>query len=230
MPEKGRGFARRVTPENLGQFAPLLRRQGGLDGHSQEVEEAQEPATADPALLAALTMFEGESIRTAAPRPQGRSTPAEIGAPRDAAGTEAGAVVWRKRLVASDVQSQTGNATGGVRLTQAGYTIPGEGRIDQTTYFRNSIFADLTWSVGRRRPYREDAWGTFRIRVRGEDWGLHRLRVSHKPSGEAGQHNYTTILHWGDLGARIRDARLTGAVLVLHQPLQEGEPHLIEVA
>ncbi|MNT89481.1 hypothetical protein D3C72_2302150 [compost metagenome] len=37
----------------------------------------------------------------------------------------------------------------------------------------------------------------MRISIRNHDYGVHFFEVSHKPDGEAGQNNYTTILRWG---------------------------------
>lgn len=228
MPEKGRGFARRVTAENLAVFAPLLRTSGSTGKESEEAAEPAITASYDPSMEAALELFKGEPFRTSAPRKSGLRL-SDLLPPPEADGVPAGDVIWRKRLVPSDVQSQTGNPTGGVRLTQAQFVTPAGARIDQTTYFRNTVFGGLPWTVGRRHPYREDASAWFRLRVRGQDWGVHQLRISHKPSGESGQNNYTTILHWGDLGGRVADASLAGVLLTLHAPASKGDPYLIEI-
>ena len=54
--------------------------------------------------------------------------------------------------------------------------------------------------------------------------------ISHKPSGEAGQHNYTTILHWGDLAETIRQLNLVGKTFKLYSPPEgQAEPFLVEV-
>lgn len=42
--------------------------------------------------------------------------------------------------------------------------------------------------------------------------------ISHKPSGEAGQHNYTTILHWSGLAETIRQLNLVGKTFNLYAP------------
>lgn len=229
MPEQGRGFARRVTVENLNVFAPLLRTGEDSGDESTEVSEAAEPPSFDPAMEAALELFEGASIRTFAPR-RPRLRLSDLLPPPEEGGFSTGDVVWRKRLVPSDVQSQTGNPTGGVRLTQARFVGSGGDRINQTTYFRNEVFGGLTWNVAKAQPYREDASAEFRVRVRGQDWGVYRLRVSHKPTGEAGQNNYTTMLHWGDLGGRVAGDQLVRALLTLYAPASEGEPFLIDIS
>jgi hypothetical protein len=137
-------------------------------------------------------------------------------------------MLWRKLLRRSDVGTQQGNFTGGVRLTQAKFRTA-VGYIDQTTYFRHQLFGHLAWGVGRAKPFREDAWADFSVAIRGQDLGVHSLRITHKPSGEAGQNNYTTTLHWGNLGKTIRPLSLEGTVLTLFAPSRQGEPFSVEI-
>lgn len=111
-----------------------------------------------------------------------------------------GVLVWRKLLSASDVLSTRpgSNPVGGIRLTQARFEIA-NGRIDQTEYFRN-LFSNYHWQqeLGRNRnSTQEVAIIPMRISIRNHDYGVHFFEVSHKPDGEAGQNNYTTILRWG---------------------------------
>lgn len=237
MPEKGQGFARRVTAQTLASFAPLLRsRPAGGGGQPRADGEAAEPAgPVDAATAAALALFQGESIRVRPPRRRPGAAAADadvVGADEGEAPADApiaGRVVWRKQLVPSDVQRQPGHPTGGIRLVQADFDADGE-RIDQTRYFRQTVFGGFEWDGSRRRTPGEDAWVEFRVRVRGEDWGVHRLKVSHKPGGEGGQSNYTDQLHWGRaLGRRVRDANLVDTELVMYAPAAEGEPFLLDI-
>lgn len=141
-----------------------------------------------------------------------------------------GELLWQKtKLPASDVQKQSGNVTGGLRLTQAGWGVAGN-LIDQTTYFRNDVFGHLVWAAWKAKPYGEKAEAKFDIYLLGESYGVHELMISHKPSGEAGQHNYTTILHWGDLAETVRVLNLIGKTFSLYSPLPgHTEPFVIEV-
>jgi len=109
-----------------------------------------------------------------------------------------GELVWRKRLSKTDAQRQSGNQTGDIRLTQARFERNGA-VIDQTTYFRHYVFADGDWKTVsyRGKEDREVATFVFKVII-GEDIAGHfMMDVSHKPSGEAGQGNYTTGLRWG---------------------------------
>jgi len=141
-----------------------------------------------------------------------------------------GALLWQKiNLPASDVQRQPGNVTGGLRLTKAGWKVSGN-LIDQTVYFRNDVFGHLVWSVWKERPYSEKAEANFDVYLLGKSYGIHQLMISHKPSGEAGQHNYTTILHWGDLAETIRQLNLVRRTFKLYAPPNgQAEPFIIEV-
>lgn len=141
-----------------------------------------------------------------------------------------GTLLWQKsKLPASDVQRQSGNVTGGLRLTQAGWQVSGN-PVDQTTYFRKDVFGHLVWSTWKTKPYSEKAETSFDVHLLGKSYGIHQLMISHKPSGEAGQHNYTTILHWGDLAETVRQLNLVGKTFRLYAPPNgQAEPFVIEV-
>jgi HKD family nuclease len=129
-----------------------------------------------------------------------------------------GKLLWQKtNLPASDAQRQKGNVTGGLRLVQAKWKVL-DSFIDQTTYFRNEVFGNLNWSVWKEKPYSERAEADFDVYLLGQSYGIHQLMISHKPSGEAGQHNYTTILHWSDLAETIHELNLVGKTFNLYAP------------
>jgi len=146
-----------------------------------------------------------------------------------------GILVWRKTLPSSDaLRVRPGTKhVGGVRLTQARFENPPGQRIDQTTYFRQ-LFADYAWvpETGRYRGAdQEHTFVPMRIVIRGMDYGVHNFEISHKPSGEAGQANYTTILRWGrTLTPIVRDADITGCVLSLYELDEPDVGFLIDIA
>jgi len=143
-----------------------------------------------------------------------------------------GELIWRKKnLPASDVQyplRENTNPTGCLRLVQAGWKVNGEG-IDQTKYFRYVVFRDLEWWVKRGPPKEELTKVLFDVSILGEHKGQFELEIRHKPSGEAGQRNYTTSLSWGPLGQVIESTDLRGRTLSLYAPEKGKEPFVLEI-
>jgi hypothetical protein len=141
-------------------------------------------------------------------------------------------LVWSKRLPRTDALqvSEGSHHVGGVRLTQAKFENPPGQRIDQTTYFRN-LFREFQWEVevgGQRNQ--EHTFVPMRIFIRGRDYGIRNFEISHKPSGEAGQANYTTILRWGrEFTPTILQENVTGTLLSLYETPDADAPFLIEL-
>jgi hypothetical protein len=146
-----------------------------------------------------------------------------------------GILVWRKELTRSDVSDVGPNAhpKAQVVLSQANFESPPGHPIDQTTYFRN-IFRDFDWEpeTGRRRqPNQEHVFVPFRIFIRGQDYGVRNLEISHKPAGEADQANSPTVLRWGgDFNPIIRHLNLTGAILSIYEIDGNEADFLINIA
>lgn len=141
-------------------------------------------------------------------------------------------LVWRRRtLPASSVEiagTENTNPTGGLRLVQDKFQVGGE-IIDQTTYFRNTVFGDLPWATERILPLVEKAIGKFYVSILSEDLGMIPLEIRHKPTGEAGQHNYTTSISWGRLSKTIREMMLTGRTLNLYRSEDADDTFKIEI-
>ncbi|MCX6251475.1 MAG: phospholipase D family protein [Bacteroidetes bacterium] len=140
-----------------------------------------------------------------------------------------GNLVWvRRNLPSSSVQvgGDGTNPTGGLRLVQDNFTVKGI-KIDQTVYFRNVLFGRYTWKPVKSTPFVETTKIPFEIIIKGAYIGLFDLEVRHKPSGEAGQGNYTTSISWGDISEVIRETNLTGSRLELYEPKRKGKPFLI---
>jgi HKD family nuclease len=137
-----------------------------------------------------------------------------------------GELVWQKNdLPKSDVQivetGSTTNPTGGFRLTQAGFEVAGT-RIDQTIYFRNNLFGTYTWEEVSDTPFVEVAKVPIRIVIENRDYGTYLLNVRHKPSGEAGQANYTTLISWGEVGNTIGRLKLNGKTMQMYRSTHQG--------
>lgn len=170
--------------------------------------------------------------RPVAPKPSPQPARTAGQPKRPAAPRPPGALVWRKTLPNTDaLQVNKGSHhVGGVRLTQARFENPPGQRIDQTTYFRQ-LFADYSWErePGRHRD-QEHAFVPMRIIIRGRDYGVRNFEVSHKPSGEAGQANYTTILRWGrEFNPTVLRENLTGTVFSLYETAERDAEFLIEI-
>ena len=102
--------------------------------------------------------------------------------------------VWKKmNLPKSDSQqpSEGSNPTCNLRLSQAGYTVDGH-RIDQTTYFRDEVFANCNWEESENG---EKTYILVDLELDGEVKGRYNLKVTHEPHREFDQDNVTTILH-----------------------------------
>ena len=142
-----------------------------------------------------------------------------------------GKLIWtRKKLPSSSVQGGGSgtNPTGGLRLVQDDFNSGGS-KIDQTSYFKN-LFSKYTWKQVRTTPYVEAAKVPFEVTIKGVFHGQFDLEVRHKPSGEAGQHNYTTSISWGAVGSIISKANLTGSRLDLYSPKGKGKPFQIVIS
>lgn len=143
-----------------------------------------------------------------------------------------GVLVWQKVLTPSDaLQVRQGtHHVGGVRLTQADFEDSSGNIIDQTTYFRR-LFDDYDWEPEPGRHIdQEHTFIPMRIIIRGHDNGIRNFEISHKPSGEAGQANYTTILRWGrNFNNIIEQEHLTHTLFSLYETPNSDAPYFIEI-
>lgn len=132
------------------------------------------------------------------------------------------AEVWSKsNLPVGDLQLlEDSNASGVLRLTQADY------RIDQTTYFRDEVFTELAWYP---IDGKEMANASFRIITENTDHGVFNLAISHKPSWESQQNNYTTGLHWGNALGIVKNVDLVGKKLSLYKVTDDTYDFLIKI-
>ena len=236
--KKGQGFSHRITLETLKKFLPILQ------GKREKIEDKKtkdEEKPRDPALDEIESEFDGESFTTTIPfTPPKREPlskkkhkpkkPSEKLPEKDLP-EERGPIAWEKpELPPSDVQRQKGHPIGGVRLSQANYRHQGQ-LIDHTKYFRHKVFGEQNWEKFREKPLVERAIVKFDIIILGKSYGINSLIVLHKPSGEAGQRNYTTILTWRHLGRLMRDLNLIRRKFTLYKP-REGtkEPFFIEIS
>lgn len=140
-----------------------------------------------------------------------------------------GQLVWVKpNLPSSDLQLNQGSHVPGVlRLTQAGYQVNGH-KINQITYFRNQVFAQLNWTYDAAKQ-KEVAYVPIALIIAGVYVGDFDLSLSHKPAWAANQGNYVTGLHWGDATSHIKHAGLIGRSLKLYEPATGQSRFVIEI-
>ena len=138
-------------------------------------------------------------------------------------------LVWKKRLSRTDAQRQKGNQTGDIRLTQAKFQHRGK-VIDHTKYFREHVFGDGDWRevTFSGKIDREVATFVFNVTIGGEKKGTFLMDISHKPSGEASQRNYTTGLRWGPvfMSYLMNQADVSGMVLNMFK-LENGRFEIV---
>lgn len=162
-----------------------------------------------------------------------RPEPTSAAEPADA--PHAGALVWRSNpLTRRDLNIPRGlrtHATGSMLWKKGAWTRD----IDQRSYFREEVFADLDWHPRADRPHLERAEADFDLRVHGERRGRYRLTLGHNMSTTSvayRQRNAMTQLHWGDMRPEIADEALIGSRLELYRlpPADDEAPvFLIDV-
>lgn len=140
-----------------------------------------------------------------------------------------GQLVWVKpNLPSSDLQlNQGSNVPGVLRLTQARYQVNGQ-TIDQKTYFRNQVFAQLNWTYNAAKQ-KDVADVPISLIVAGVYVGDFDLSLSHKSAWAAGQGNYTTGLHWASATSHIKHQGLIGRSLRLYEPANAQARFVIEI-
>lgn len=142
-----------------------------------------------------------------------------------------GELVWtRKKLPQSSVQlTPGGNPTGGLRLVQDNFVFNGE-KIKQSKYFREEVFEKCEWIQVSTKPYVEMAEVEFEITIRNKYIGKFELQIRHKPSGDAGQGNYTTLISWGKIGNIIKEEKVTDCRLDLYKPIKNSSAFHIVIS
>jgi len=136
-----------------------------------------------------------------------------------------GELLWQKSLTLTDAQRQKGNPTGNLRLTQAKFENNGV-KIDQTKYFRYEVWNEQNWSRDSRSE-REYCEMKFDVYINQELRGTTFIEISHNPSWESSQSNFTTGLRWGPWLGHIlmNEINCTGMTLSIIKK-EEFEIHI----
>ena len=198
-------------------------------------EDRRRPRKSDDSIRRTPVLPFGKRSR---PRNRARKSPRKGAVPAVAkrvvaatsavAGPPVIAARWFKQLDASSAQQPPRggtNVTGVLRLTRS--SLP----IDQTRYFRRTMFGAQRWApkaIGAAQG--ETTTIQFEVTIAGKYLGRHSLEVTHAAHREANQGNVTTVLHWGPLSATIRAKNLTGRWVIIDRAANGSfalrvEPH-----
>lgn len=154
-------------------------------------------------------------------RVQIQGTPTEIVAIRN------DRLLWKSRgLTRRDLNIPTAagtNPTGSMLFKKGDATQ----RIDPRSYFREVVFANENWihDTAPATVHMERCFCNFHIIIKGIDYGIHRLRLSHNSRTDTRayeQHNSMTQIHWGTtVKMLIAHEDLLDCILTLYAP-EEG--------
>ena len=96
--------------------------------------------------------------------------------------------------------------------------------IDQRHYFRDTVFATANWQPDSnpRYSYIERCLVKFRIVIKGIDYGIHELKLSHNTRTDTEtyrQNNSMTQIHWGEIvKPMIAHEDLLNGILYIYGP------------
>jgi hypothetical protein len=121
---------------------------------------------------------------------------------------------WSKKLSASDAQRKlSGNQRGSITLVQNRHPI------DAQTYFRHEFYGSAAWIGEQTRTgeSRESAIVPMLVSIDGLNIGMQDIHVTHASNREAGQHNYTSLIHLGPLAPYFAAEDMTGRLITLQR-------------
>jgi hypothetical protein len=119
---------------------------------------------------------------------------------------------WAKKLPASDAQRKaSGNQSGAIALTQGYY----RNKIDQTDYFRNDLFGQLTWKLGAANTGQpvESAKVLMHVTLKEAYRGVLEFKITNASNRQSSQNNYTAQLHLEPISSLFRQTDLTNSHL-----------------
>lgn len=119
---------------------------------------------------------------------------------------------YQKRLTASDAQrKKSGNQRGSITLVRGDYTF------DTQSYFRDEFFSSVPWVMETTRTgeTRERAVIPMYVTIDGVRLELSEIEITHASNREAGQKNYTSLLHLGVMAPYFATTDLTGRDFVI---------------
>ena len=132
-------------------------------------------------------------------------------------------LVWEsKPLMERDLNIPTGTntaATGSMGLKKGALD---DDSIDHRHYFRDEVFADLTWAndPSPAKAHIERAHANFELVVKNLNYGVFNLLLSNNTNLNSRsylQGNFMTQIHWGEAKKYIAKADLLGRILYLYR-------------
>ena len=149
------------------------------------------------------------------------------GAPTGIVAVRNDRLLWKSRgLTRRDLNIPTAagtNPTGSMLFKKGDETQD----IDPRSYFREIVFANENWThdTALATAHMERCFCRFNIIIKGVDYGVHELRLSHNSRTDTRayeQHNSMTQIHWGaTVKPLIAQEDLLGCILTLYAP-EEG--------
>lgn len=140
-------------------------------------------------------------------------------------------LVWEsKALTERDLNIPSGaatNPTGSMGLKKGALD-----EIDQRHYFREDVFADLTWKPDSPPKKWERGQATFELVIKNLNYGVFNLKLSHNTdtaSASYRQNNFMTQLHWGKAKEHIAKRDLLGRILYLYRKDTDPPEFMIEI-
>jgi hypothetical protein len=142
-------------------------------------------------------------------------------------------LVWEsKALSERDLNIPTGTntaATGSMGLKKGALD---DDKIDHRHYFRDVVFAHLTWMPDPPPKKWERAFANFELVVKNINYGVFNLKLSHNTDQNSisyQQKNFMTQLHWGDAKKYIAKSDLLGRILYLYRKDTNPPEFTIEI-
>ena len=103
--------------------------------------------------------------------------------------------------------------------------------IDQRHFFYDEVFNGLTWTPSAGRPHLHKASCNFCIVIKGSDYGVYNLRLTHNTdvtSKTYKQNNGMTSLSWGDARKIVGKKDLLGSTMKLYRGISSPDAYVIE--
>jgi len=140
-------------------------------------------------------------------------------------------LVWTsKALKKRDLNVPTGpttNRTGSMNWKKGAME-----NIDQRHFFRDEVFAALTWTPDARHPHLERARAEFELAVKNLNYGKFMLQLTHntlRNTETYRQNNAMTQLHWGLALPVVARRDLLGRTMYLYRKDRNPPEFLIEI-